>query len=458
MKQAVIVIHGIGEQRPMDTLRGFADAILPDPTEEEEGPKFWSKPDRMSEIFELRKLTVPGSRTRPTTDLYEYYWAYQAQGTKFSHLFAWARALFFRWPWNVPRHLRFLWGLSWLLIVLGVSLSVTGRIHWQDSSGFHPASVVSALVWLLFLLIQGFVINYLGDAARYLDPQPENISFRREVRAAGIKLLRRLHRTNEYDRIVIVGHSLGSVIAYDILVHSWQDFYFRHDKPLHLNQEALNQVEHTGQAEHWNAAAVDAFRDKQLQLWHEQRKLGNPWRVTDLITIGSPLAHAELLLARSEGDLRLRQRQRELPTCPPEPDHKEYSHGVTYEIENQKRTIRVLNDGAMFACTRWTNIYFPASLGLFGDLVGGKLSTVFGVGVKDTAVSSSLWLGLKQFTPLIHTCYWQKKDGGAVSSGRRRSLRAVIDALELDSKSWLTHKDRTSQAAEEEAKGSSNAT
>ena len=29
MKQAVVIIHGIGEQLPMSTLRGFAAAVLP---------------------------------------------------------------------------------------------------------------------------------------------------------------------------------------------------------------------------------------------------------------------------------------------------------------------------------------------------------------------------------------------------------------------------------------------
>ena len=32
MKQAVVVIHGIGEQRPMDTLRGFVEAMIPTDT------------------------------------------------------------------------------------------------------------------------------------------------------------------------------------------------------------------------------------------------------------------------------------------------------------------------------------------------------------------------------------------------------------------------------------------
>jgi hypothetical protein len=49
-KQAIIVIHGMGEQRPMDTLRGFVRSVweldseitangLPNPAD------VWSKPD-----------------------------------------------------------------------------------------------------------------------------------------------------------------------------------------------------------------------------------------------------------------------------------------------------------------------------------------------------------------------------------------------------------------------------
>jgi len=85
MKQAVVVIHGIGEQKPMDTVRGFVDAVMPLPSNPNK-PKFWSKPDPMSELFELRKLTAPQSRTVPPTDFYEYYWAYQSRGTRFVHV------------------------------------------------------------------------------------------------------------------------------------------------------------------------------------------------------------------------------------------------------------------------------------------------------------------------------------------------------------------------------------
>ncbi len=72
-RQAVVVIHGIGEQRPMDTsavVRGGGAAGAA-----RDRVKFLSVPDRMSESFELRKLVAPQTRSRPITDFYEYYWA-----------------------------------------------------------------------------------------------------------------------------------------------------------------------------------------------------------------------------------------------------------------------------------------------------------------------------------------------------------------------------------------------
>ena len=78
MKQAVVVIHGIGEQRPMDTLRGFVEAMIP--TDTPDGiPLYWSKPDQLSRNFDLRVLKASG---RTSTDFYEYYWAHKMQGTK----------------------------------------------------------------------------------------------------------------------------------------------------------------------------------------------------------------------------------------------------------------------------------------------------------------------------------------------------------------------------------------
>jgi alpha-beta hydrolase superfamily lysophospholipase len=73
-------------------------------------------------------------------------------------------------------------------------------------------------------------LTIAGDAAHYLDTIPENIVIRHEIRRDGIELLRKLHMVGRdpsddntefidkpYDRVVVIGHSLGSAIAYDVL-------------------------------------------------------------------------------------------------------------------------------------------------------------------------------------------------------------------------------------------------
>ena len=54
---------------------------------------------------------------------------------------------------------------------------------------------------------------------------------------------------------------------------------------------------------------------------------------------------------------------------------------------------RVPHHAAVFGPTRWTNLYFPSKLLLWGDLVGGELRSIFGPGVRDIPVSTRKWLG-----------------------------------------------------------------
>ena len=79
---------------------------------------------------------------------------------------------------------------------------------------------------------------------------------------------------------------------------------------------------------------------------------------------------------------------------------------------------------AVFASTRWTNLYFPAGLGLFGDLIGGRLAPVFGHGIRDVPVT---WgRGVRARTPAIHTHYWT-----VPGSGSRQALDDLRHALDL---------------------------
>lgn len=407
-RQAIVLIHGIGEQKPMATLRRFAREVLPPAKPGKE--QYWNKPDPVSELFELRKLQCCAERI----DLYEYYWAYQIEGTGWAHLGLWLASLLFRRPSGIPRHLRPLWAISWILcttVVTGIALGMA-----TPFSGAASAFLVAALA----AGAQFFLFSYLGDAARYLSPSPRNIALRQQIRAGGIKLLRHLHTSHRYDRIVVVGHSLGSVIGYDILKHYWQETCGKIE-PIRHRQPALTHVEMQGPqlGSDRDKSAVHHFQNLQHALWLEQRSLENPWLVTDFITLGSPLAHAALLLAKDETELWERQHERELPICPPALEKQcksswkqlryAFPKKLPYGVHGQKVTLRVLHHAALFACVRWTNLYFPAWGGLFGDLVGGPLKEVFGPGVNDVPVTCVRWKGWARFNPAIHTAYWRSE-------------------------------------------------
>ncbi len=435
--QAVVIIHGIGEQRPMSTLRGFVEAVLPPAPDG--GEKYFSKPDILSESFELRKLQ---DRSQPRTHFFEYYWAYKVEGTTYGQVWSWLSMLLFRRPVSVPRQLRSLWWLSWLLIAVAAGASALGLTDpLRQATERLPAFLVSLGSLGLLALVQTVVLGFIGDAARYLSPQPRNIKLRQAIRSDGIKLLRRIHEEGRYDRIILVGHSLGSVIAYDILKHLWQGYYAAYLKPHRTSQPALKAVEDLGAAlqSGKGEADLEAYLNAKVDLWKELRGLGNPWLVTDLITAGSPLTHAAMLLADGAADLRARQRQRELPTDPPVPETDEdgtqrYAFRL-WDLDGKPNIfkLRAIHHAGLFACTRWTNLYFPSPLGLFGDIVSGPLQPWFGPGIRDIAVNTGRWLS--DHSILAHTTYWHS-DG----SEHPPALQALIEGLDLKNKTYFeTH-------------------
>ena len=98
------------------------------------------------------------------------------------------------------------------MVVLGI-VSLAGKSPWLAG-----VTVVLGFAWRS--LLKAVVVNVLGDAPRYLLPLPDNVALRQRIREEGVHLIERLHGQG-YDRIVILGHSLGSVIAYDIITNAW---------------------------------------------------------------------------------------------------------------------------------------------------------------------------------------------------------------------------------------------
>lgn len=184
------------------------------------------------------------------------------------------------------------------------------------------------------------------------------------------------------------------------------------------------------------ASDLELFQQSQHYVWQEFRAVGIPWLITDFITLGSPLAHAQLLMADDTADFERKKLEYEFPTCPPN-DSEALSYRQNYRISsaagNQLCSVSIPHHGAPFSCVRWSNLYFPYSRLIFGDLVGGPLAPAFGKGVRDIPVRPSVggWLNT---TIISHTKYW----AGAPTAPRtpreaiKPCLNSLISELRLD--------------------------
>lgn len=429
-KQAVLLIHGIGNQRPMQTLRAFVHAAWTTHNSihtKHAGGQIWSKPDDISDTYELRKLTTPENVNGIRTDFYEFYWQHLLQGTKINHVVGWAKTLLLRSPGSVPPGLVLAYWTLWLLIIVGVGLTLYFSLMPKETTVSTWWTVAKIVGGFSLLPIASFILTEIvGDAARYLHPDPANIQCRHKIRSLGVSLIKELHNRN-YDRIILVGHSLGSIIGYDVLTHSWPYFNIP-TQAKGAATSALTELE---------ALAVSigkGNRDQDVQriqraYFNELKEVGGHWGVTDFITLGSPLAHAAILMAQEISELQQKQKDREYPKCLPTLETFEKVGGTseqhfTYGPQTKKTNgyhLPIPHHAAVFGPTRWSNLYFPCRFLIFGDLIGGPLREVFGLGIRDIPVSTS-----DNFGFLTHTKYWSIK-GDLNPSNSVQDLRTVLD-------------------------------
>jgi hypothetical protein len=111
-KRAVVVIHGIGNQSPMTTLRSFVEAVwtlAPGLTKPGVRPQTWTKRDLMSDSYELRRITTNDDTKDRRTDFFEFYWADMMEDTKLSSVIWWIKRILGRWTSCVPPAVRQAW-------------------------------------------------------------------------------------------------------------------------------------------------------------------------------------------------------------------------------------------------------------------------------------------------------------------------------------------------------------
>src|SRR5688572_4182486 len=92
--QAVILIHGMGEQMPLQTLREFVGSVWVENKAMYPGDpgRLWNRPSPDGNITQTRLVAHRGaSETR--TEFFEFYWAHLMTETKLAHVLSWARVL-----------------------------------------------------------------------------------------------------------------------------------------------------------------------------------------------------------------------------------------------------------------------------------------------------------------------------------------------------------------------------
>ncbi|MGO9133870.1 MAG: hypothetical protein ACLP8A_07445 [Methylovirgula sp.] len=485
-KQAVVVIHGIGEQVPMDTIKAFVRAAwetdtvitqngMPDHAE------VWSKPDLRTGSLELRPITTRQSTSkhwRPRgvrTDFYELYWADLSAGSTLGAIENWIFGLLFRNPCKeVPREVRGAWILLWLLS-LGI-LYLLGAPMFKPTDSifcFHPYGWESHLPsWfgtmlgaVLAYVANHYLIPYVGRVVRYTRATPENIAARKAIRERGLKLLAALHDDN-YERIILVGHSLGSILAYDLINYFWADHATAYTiAESSAEFETFKRVEAALAAYRADSsdAKLDAFREAQRTYSSLLRRRVRPtkddgsidrahdgrWLITDLVTLGSPLTHADFLLTSKLSDFKDRIATRDYSAAPPIPevlDPENIAHARLANLplrpaskpellsfpfvpKDSQELHWQMHHAAVFAATTWTNIYDPSHFIFGGDFVSGSLKKLFGDGVEEINLAERRGRKSWGFT---HTKYWwQPRDYDPATTPPAPHIVALREALNL---------------------------
>src|SRR5882757_3241821 len=85
-RTAILVVHGIGSQRALETVRGVIRGVWLDRgNPADEGKRIWSHPEKDGADIDLSVMTtnrVPDSKDGRHVDFHELYWAHLMSETK----------------------------------------------------------------------------------------------------------------------------------------------------------------------------------------------------------------------------------------------------------------------------------------------------------------------------------------------------------------------------------------
>lgn len=230
-KTAFLVIHGIGEQVPLQTLDSFTRGMVAELRRQ--GAQF-------SVTHEIARrqgaegewvesyIRLAASDSDDRIDIHECYWANLTEekaslGDIWRWLFAtaWGTVRYYRDNAELRRRYdaRSAAGGSWIRTFPIFRLVLSAIFLYPlilALSLVLPGSIRRAL---LHRLATSIVVGYVADVAIYTttDEKSRFYAIRRNILNTSQALLEALLADDDCERVVVAGHSLGSVIAYDTL-------------------------------------------------------------------------------------------------------------------------------------------------------------------------------------------------------------------------------------------------
>lgn len=440
-KTAVVVVHGMGSQKPRETVYGFVQTALKNTLGG--GRIYYSRPDKITDSYEARRLLAierkqHGSVVQTQTEFFEYHWSYMMKDNQIRDLLPTCLRLLAQSPRRMPWQLLIPWLALWAVtLLLGYKLFdlfVNHSLKELSVKGFIEALVPgvgwSAVVAAVVFALIGWVTSSFVDVVRYLDTSPRSYEVRRAIRAGMVDLLRNLHADDRYSRVIVVAHSLGGYIAYDGLTSFWDATDRGVDRELEFSKLAelqaaaqplspeIAEQSHAKQADasepHYGPTdhKVVAFRQAQFELWTQLRENNINWRITDFVTLGTPMYIANILMTKNRRQFNDLKKRSELPQCPPRSDSEKVEQPTPPTLMYGRRVdgdiTRRLVTGSPFAVVRWSNFWFRPAFGLFGDPFGGSLATLFGHGIDNREVTANKFGRYVPF--LAHTKYFKYAD------------------------------------------------
>lgn len=236
-RTAIIVIHGIGDQNLLETLDNFTRGLV---------DYFSSKlPFDLSHKIAKRKqingsiwtesfvrLTSENSQADWLIDVHEYYWAYQTEEKiQICEVLQWAQKTlhgtfkFYDQHQDIKVSRRFPFRkLTWLMYFFSLLYPVLRVGAWLALSTLNllPIGPFFKSAWSYSKkLVIPSIVGYIGDIAIYTttDRKSPYYNIRQQILAESQNFLEEISSDEEakYDQVIIAGHSLGSVIAYDTL-------------------------------------------------------------------------------------------------------------------------------------------------------------------------------------------------------------------------------------------------